>query len=939
MNKKITSLLLILTICGFLSLLLPNFNDYFRANQEVNANSEDIFAQPNPSGYWNNFTFIHITGSNWTTAANYDWCSGKGTWGEPYVIENITIDVNKSSTGWGIKIAESYNDYFEIRNCTIFNSGSEISLDGIMLENVNNSQLTGNNLSNLNWGIDLWHCGNNTISNNVIFNTSTGILIQWASWDNLVKNNNISQCISGIGIESFEMIAESRQNNITGNRLIQSGIDIVARTLSELLSNYISTSNTVNGGPVYYYVNEAGLDASNFTDAGQILLYFVENSTINGFNLTKGTTPITINNAFNITVSNNNISEQASYGIHISNSDNCTIINNNLIDNQDGVYLTESTFNNISENRIQGNLKGLYIRISSYNNSITKNNISFGSFGISFYSSYNNTVSENNLTGGGILLSSSSQKKYVSNRIKSSNLLNNKKIYYYEDENNLIGDNFTDAGQIILVNVDDSSIQDLNITQGTRGISVHFSNNNSISNCSASFNTESGIYLHQSDLNNISNTVLKNNSDYGIKVSDSNSNNNNIFNNTFIGNGEEHATDEATNNNWDNGSLGNYWEGFAAGKDANDDGVSDPGYSYDVPGSGGGQDNYPLFWDAPNISISSPSNNTLFGNNSPEFTISIDEGIQDSIWYTLGSDPTIYSFIGLTDDINQAGWDGFGSGNVEIHFHVNDSRNYIGIADGMMTKDSTIPIVIIIEPLNNAIINSSAPSYDLLIIEDNMDQSWYVIEGNSTIFDITGSTSGSIDQWAWNDLLDGYINITFHANDSVGNIGSNMTTILKDTLAPNISIDSPSLNSNMNSSAPSFSLIIEDFTLNTMWYRIWNGTHWSANHTFTGQSGTINQTLWTSIWTPLSHEDIIIIEFFANDSFGKISNASIQVRKHSPASEDDTQPPEDSDLMMIIVVISVIGGVSAIGVIGILKKTKSHKSSKKEIERIEGLID
>ncbi|MFW9824605.1 MAG: hypothetical protein ACFFE4_16805, partial [Candidatus Thorarchaeota archaeon] len=44
------------------------------------------------AGYWNNFTFIHITGSNWTSANETEWCSGSGTWGNPYLIENMIIN-------------------------------------------------------------------------------------------------------------------------------------------------------------------------------------------------------------------------------------------------------------------------------------------------------------------------------------------------------------------------------------------------------------------------------------------------------------------------------------------------------------------------------------------------------------------------------------------------------------------------------------------------------------------------------------------------------------------------------------------------------------------------------------------------------------------------------------------------------------------------------
>jgi len=45
------------------------------------------------SGYWNLDFKIHID-NNWSeTKTNYDWCSGSGTWSDPYVIEKGLMKV------------------------------------------------------------------------------------------------------------------------------------------------------------------------------------------------------------------------------------------------------------------------------------------------------------------------------------------------------------------------------------------------------------------------------------------------------------------------------------------------------------------------------------------------------------------------------------------------------------------------------------------------------------------------------------------------------------------------------------------------------------------------------------------------------------------------------------------------------------------------------
>ena len=100
--------------------------------------------KPKTSGYWK-VDYIHIDG-NWTDAKNnLDWVQGgDGSLGDPYIIENVTIDCGGSD--FGILI-ENSNDYFIIRNCTVYNSGDEWLNAGIKMDQVDNGQLINNNCS------------------------------------------------------------------------------------------------------------------------------------------------------------------------------------------------------------------------------------------------------------------------------------------------------------------------------------------------------------------------------------------------------------------------------------------------------------------------------------------------------------------------------------------------------------------------------------------------------------------------------------------------------------------------------------------------------------------------------------------------------------------------------------------------------------------------
>jgi len=115
-----------------------NMNNY---NETAQVDLKNKTFNLKSSGFWSNFTFIHITNLNWTIANETDWCSGSGTWGNPYIIENMIINASGSPIGCGIFIENSVDVYFTIRNVTIFETAN-----GIKLENANKGVLIDNRL-------------------------------------------------------------------------------------------------------------------------------------------------------------------------------------------------------------------------------------------------------------------------------------------------------------------------------------------------------------------------------------------------------------------------------------------------------------------------------------------------------------------------------------------------------------------------------------------------------------------------------------------------------------------------------------------------------------------------------------------------------------------------------------------------------------------------
>ena len=96
MTKSKKKILILLTLVIF--FIFSNISKNFINNKQSLEFNEKYQVQIKQSGIWD------LTGSpifiddsnpsqNWSyTASHYDWCSGSGSWADPYVIENITIN-------------------------------------------------------------------------------------------------------------------------------------------------------------------------------------------------------------------------------------------------------------------------------------------------------------------------------------------------------------------------------------------------------------------------------------------------------------------------------------------------------------------------------------------------------------------------------------------------------------------------------------------------------------------------------------------------------------------------------------------------------------------------------------------------------------------------------------------------------------------------------
>ncbi len=625
-NPKIKTIILI--VIGILFAVSPiittNFSFIASNNNRSSKYSEEINVNNEDIKISAVSEKIHID-NNWTAAKSAGIVTGNGTYSEPYITEDLVIDGGGSGSGI---LIENSNVYFRIENCTVYNSGRDYYDAGIKLSDVSNGKLINNNLSFNYIGIYLTGSNNNTLSyNNVSFNENSGISITSSQNNTLFRNDAFFNYNSFVLLSSDDNILSS--NNISYNYY---GI-------------YLGTAenNKLLGNTVLY---------NDFT--GISMDYYSYHNTLSG-NIMEGNGIVLGHNTFNNYI------------------DTTNLVNGKPVYYYEGqIGLEIDGLTNI----------GQLILVNCSNSLISKLNISHTTYAISLYYCNNNTISGNNASyteNQGIWLF------YSDNNIVSGNIANynvNNGIAITDSKNNNISGNTVNNNKygIILTYSDNNLVSGNIIYENIQGIRLVYSDNNIASRNIANDNWQ-GIRLFYSNNNTISGNNVINNSEYGIALEEF-CIGNNIYLNSF--DNSLNAVDDSSDNHWDNGSIGNEWSDYL-GKDTDDDSIGD--IPYTIPGTAGSQDNYPIWWDAPIISIISPVVNSSFQNIAPQFNISI-EGIPDSMWYTIEGILGNFPFTELNFSIDQPTWDNLTEGPITVTLYVQDSRIEIGTISIVIIKST-----------------------------------------------------------------------------------------------------------------------------------------------------------------------------------------------------------------------------------------------------------
>jgi parallel beta-helix repeat protein len=222
---------------------------------------------------------------------------------------------------------------------------------------------------------------------------------------------------------------------------------------------------------------------------------------------------ITVTSCNNIITGNNASSNDD--GISFWYSSNNIITGNDIRSNNDnGIYLSPYSSNNIlTGNNVSNNDNGICL-VYSNNNTITGNTFFSNGIGIYLFSySNNNTITGNTHVNDGLSVYKSCQ-----NTVKD-NTVNGKHLVYLEDASDY---KVEDAGQVILVNCSNITVENLDLSNTHVGIELWKTEDSIISNNTLS-NNDNGIILDDSS-NNILTGNNASSNDVGIFLSLSSNN-------------------------------------------------------------------------------------------------------------------------------------------------------------------------------------------------------------------------------------------------------------------------------------------------------------------------------------------------------------------------------------------------------------------------------
>ncbi|KAF5417194.1 MAG: Cell surface glycoprotein [Candidatus Methanophagaceae archaeon] len=346
-------------------------------------------------------------------------------------------------------------------NVTVKDLTLEKNFHGIYFYNTSNSRIENNNISSCLFNIDLFSSSNNSITGNDASGGGLGIRLLESS-GNTITDNNVCYSLNkpniyladsdynvitgnnaSVGYEGIILVGSAYNtitNNIASNNYGGGGKGIILEDSSSntLINNTmdgngqnfyidgrdilhfiqdIDMSNTVDGRPIYYLVNQQNQQVPDA--AGFVGIVNSRNITVSDTTNYEG---ILFANATNSRIENVNASILGTYGIRLFFSSDNTLSNNTVSNNKSYCFfLYDSSNNSISNNTVSNNHYYSFVLDTSSNNMISNNIVSNSGFGFLLALSSNNMVSNNIVSNSrfGFVLEESSNNNTITNNTAS----------------------------------------------------------------------------------------------------------------------------------------------------------------------------------------------------------------------------------------------------------------------------------------------------------------------------------------------------------------------------------------------------------------------------------------------------------------------------------------------------------------------------------------
>jgi len=260
-------------------------------------------------------------------------------------------------------------------------------------------------------------------NSNIINNKGWGIFGGALSVE--VKGNNISNNFHGLALSGREhqefngniisnnqsigfYLSPSIKSYLSSNQIENNkyNLSIGKENNLELLLHKIDTSNTVNGKPIYYLINERDKIIDSSLNPGYLGIVNSENITIRNLSIQNNGEGIFLAWTRNSKVEGNKISNNQ-FGIFLFSSSNNQIVGNEILNSQDfsignwGIVLTATSSNNlVRDNTILGNVTGIGVEYSSNNNLIYHNNFRNNYWGAQVWQATDNLFDNGYPSGG-----------------------------------------------------------------------------------------------------------------------------------------------------------------------------------------------------------------------------------------------------------------------------------------------------------------------------------------------------------------------------------------------------------------------------------------------------------------------------------------------------------------------------------------------------------